>query len=178
MKQAIDSPRYRSLILDVLQWIEAGEWLKHSKIRACRPVYRFAEKNLAQQCTKVLRKQWGVVEFDIRQLHKLRIKFKKLRYSCEFFGSLFDSRKKVHRRRRFVDRLADLQDNLGALNDISVHQKMATALVAERTSTQHSSRDFAAGIVSGREQGEVEMLLKTVSKTARKLSRVRPFWRQ
>ena len=178
MKHAVDSPRYRSLILDILQWIEAGEWLKHSKIRACRPIHHFAAKNLAQQCTKVLRKQRGVVEFDSRQLHKLRIKFKKLRYSCEFFGSLFDSRKKIHRRRRFVDCLADLQDNLGALNDISVHQKMATALVAEKTSNQHPKRDFAAGIVSGREQGEVEALLKTVSKTARKLSRVRPFWRQ
>jgi triphosphatase len=176
MKHAIDSPRYRSLILDILQWIEAGEWLKHSKIRASRLVHRFAEKSLAQQCKKVLRKQKGVAEFDSRQLHKLRIRFKKLRYSCEFFGSLFDSRKISHRRRRFNDRVADLQDNLGALNDISVHQKMATALVAEKTSTQHPKRDFAAGIVSGREQGEIEALLKTLSKSARKLSRMRPFW--
>jgi triphosphatase len=178
MKHAIDSPRYRSLALDILQWIEAGEWLKHSKMRACRPVHHFAAKSLEQQCTKVLRKQKGVVEFDSRQLHKLRIRFKKLRYSCEFFGNLFDSRKMSRRRRRFIDCVADLQDNLGALNDISVHQKMATALVGERTSTQRPRRDFAAGIVSGREQGEIEVLLKTVSKTARKLSRVRPFWRQ
>jgi inorganic triphosphatase YgiF len=176
MKHAIDSPRYRSLILDILQWIEAGEWLKHSKSGACRPVHRFAAKSLAQQCKKVLRKQKGVAEFDSRQLHKLRIRFKKLRYSCEFFGSLFDSRKMSHRRRRFTDCVADLQDNLGALNDISVHQKMATALVAEKTSTQHPKCDFAAGIVSGREQGEIETFLKTVSKTARKLSQMRPFW--
>jgi len=74
--------------------------------------------------------------------------------------------------------LADLQDNLGALNDISVHQKMAGALVAEKTSTPHPRRDVAAGIVSGREQGEVEMLLKNVSKMADKLSGVLPFWRQ
>jgi triphosphatase len=176
MKHAIDSPRYRSLILDILQWIEAGEWLKHSKIGASDPVHHFAAKSLAQQCKKVLRKQKGVAEFDSRQLHKLRIRFKKFRYSCEFFGSLFDSRKMNHRRRRFNDYLADLQDNLGALNDISVHQKMATALVAERTSTRHPRRDFAAGIVSGREQGEIEALVKTVSKTARKLSKMRPFW--
>jgi triphosphatase len=176
MKHAIDSPRYRSLILDILQWIEAGEWLKHSRIMASRPVRRFAAKSLAQQCKKVLRKQKGVAEFDSRQLHKLRIRFKKLRYSCGFFGSLFDSRKMSHRRRRFNDCVTDLQDNLGALNDISVHQKMATALVAAKTSTQHPKRDFAAGIVSGREQGEIETLLKTVSKAARKLSQMRPFW--
>jgi inorganic triphosphatase YgiF len=176
MKHAIDSPRYRSLILDILQWIEAGEWLKHSKVRARRPVHLFAAKSLAQQFRKVLRKQKGVAKFDSRQLHKLRIRFKKLRYSCEFFGGLFDTRKMSHRRRRFNDCVADLQDNLGALNDISVHQKIATALVAEKTSTQHPRRDFAAGIVSGREQGEIETFLKTVSKTARKLSQMRPFW--
>jgi triphosphatase len=176
MKHVIDSPRYRSLILDILQWIEAGEWLKHSKIEACRPVHRFAAKSLAQQCKKVMRKQKGVAEFDSRQLHKLRIRFKKLRYSCDFFGSVFDSRKMSHRRRRFTNCVADLQDNLGALNDISVHQKMASALVAEKTSTQHPKRAFAAGIVSGREQGEIETFLKTVSKTARKLSHMRPFW--
>ena len=81
-----------------------------------------------------------------------------------------------NRLRRFNGCVADLQDNLGALNDISVHQRMATALVAEKTSTQHPKRDFAAGIVSGREQGEIETLLKTVSKAARKLSQMRPFW--
>jgi triphosphatase len=176
MKDAIDSPRYRSLMLNILQWIEAGEWLKQSRTRASRPVRRFAEKSLTQQCKKVLRKQKGVADFDSRQLHKPRIRFKKLRYSCEFFGSLFDSRKMNHRRRRFNDCLADIQDNLGALNDISVHQKMATALVAEKTFTQHPRRDFAAGIVSGREQGEIEAFVKTVSKTARKLSQMRPFW--
>ena len=178
MKHAIDSARYRSLILDILQWIEAGEWLKHSKIRACRPVHHFAAKSLAQQFAKVLRKQKGVLEFDSLQLHKLRIRFKNLRYSCEFFRSLFKSRKTSHRRRRFIDCLADLQDNLGALNDISVHQKMAGALVAEKTSTPHPRRDVAAGSVSAREQSEVEMLLKNVKKMARKLSGVLPFWRQ
>ncbi|MGA2999262.1 CHAD domain-containing protein [Bradyrhizobium sp.] len=176
MKHAINSPRYRSLILDILQWIEAGEWLKHSKMRACRPVHHFAAKSLAHQCKKVLRKQKGVAEFDSRQLHELRIRFKKLRYSCEFFGSLFDSRKLSHRRRRFNDCLTDLQDNLGALNDISVHQKMLAALAAEKTSARHPRRDFAAGIVSGREQGEIQAYRKTVSKAARKLSRMRPFW--
>ena len=176
MKHAIDSPRYRSLILDILQWIEAGEWLKHSRVSASSPVRRFAEKNLARQYKKVLRKQKGVAEFDSRQLHKLRIRFKKLRYSCEFFGGLFDSRKTSHHRQRFTDCVADLQDNLGAINDISVHQKMASTLVAEKTPTRHLKRDFAAGIVSGREQGEIETFLKTVSKTARKLAQMRPFW--
>lgn len=176
MKHAIDSPRYRSLILDILQWIEAEERLKNSKISARRPVHHFAAKSLAQQCKKVLRKQEGVAEFDDHQLHKLRIRFKKLRHSCEFFGSLFDGRRMSHRRRRFNDCVADLQDNLGALNDISAHQKMATAMVAEKTATQHPKRDFAAGIVSGREQGEIETFLKAVRKTARKLSQVQPFW--
>jgi inorganic triphosphatase YgiF len=41
LKNAVNSPRYRLLILGTLQWIEAGDWLKHSGACAKRPVGRF-----------------------------------------------------------------------------------------------------------------------------------------
>ena len=28
-KAAVESPRYRSLLLDTLQWLENGDWAKH-----------------------------------------------------------------------------------------------------------------------------------------------------
>ena len=30
-KAAVDSPRYRSLLLDTLQWLENGDWAKHRR---------------------------------------------------------------------------------------------------------------------------------------------------
>lgn len=175
MKDAVDSPRYRSLILDTLQWIEAGDWLKHSHTFASRPVGRFAADSVARQRRKILKKQKELAVFDSLQLHKLRIKFKKLRYSCDFFGSLCDGRKMKRRLHRFNDCLSDLQDDLGALNDISVHQRLALAPALNRTSRRRPARDFAAGVVTGREQSEIPALLKATGKTARKLAQMRPF---
>jgi CHAD domain-containing protein len=113
-----------------------------------------------------------MAEFDNLQLHKLRIKIKKLRYSCDFFWSLCAGRKMKRHLKRFKDCLSELQDNLGALNDISVHKKLA---ITDGTSRRRPARDFAAGVVSGREQSEIQPLLKAVGKTARKLAQVRPF---
>jgi len=175
IKDAVDSPRYRSLILDTLQWIEAGDWLKHSRTCAGRPIGRFAADCIARQRRKVLKKQKGLAEFGSRQLHKLRIKFKKLRYSCDFFGSLCGGRKMKRRLHRFDDCLSELQDDLGTLNDISVHQKLAAALVTDRRPGRRPARDFAAGVVSGREQIEIQPLLKAAGKTTRKLAQMRPF---
>ena len=175
MKEAVDFPRYRSLILDTLQWIEAGNWLKHSRTCAGRPIGSFAAHSIARQRNKILKRQKGLAEFDSLRLHKLRIKFKKLRYSCGFFESLCAGRKMKRHLRRFTNCLSELQDNLGALNDIFAHQKLAAALITDRTLRRRPARDFAAGVVSGREQSEIQPLLKAAGKTARKFAQMRPF---
>jgi hypothetical protein len=49
-------------------------------------------------------------------------------------------------------------------------------LVAGKSNTKVRARAFAARIVSDREQGEIEPLLKAAGKDAQKLARIRPFW--
>jgi hypothetical protein len=91
------------------------------------------------------------------QRHKLRIALKKLRYTTEFFESLFKGSTAAKHRLEFVGHLKDLQDGLGALNDIAVHQQMATRLAGHK---KKPAPAFAAGVVSGREQSEIEPLLR------------------
>jgi hypothetical protein len=62
--------------------------------------------------------------------------------------------------------LADLQDHLGALKDIAVHKKLAPKLVAGKPNAKVRARAFAAGMVSGHEQSEIEPLLKAANKDA------------
>jgi CHAD domain-containing protein len=54
----------------------------------------------------------------------LRIACKKLRYSTEMFGSLFNET----RTRGYVAALAELQDILGILNDIAVAHRLLDEL--------------------------------------------------
>ena len=67
----------------------------------------------------------------------------------------------------FEGHLKDLQDGLGALNDIAVHQQMATRLAGHK---RKPAPAFAAGVVSGREQSEIEPLLKGAHAAIRNLA--------
>jgi hypothetical protein len=50
--------------------------------------------------------------------------------------------------------LKTVQDHLGVLNDIKVHQQLAPKLVAGKASTRGRQQAFAVGIVTGQEQSK------------------------
>jgi CHAD domain-containing protein len=57
---------------------------------------------------------------DAAQRHSLRIRVKRLRYSCEFFAPAFPARSTA----AYVDALKALQEILGELNDIAVGRRL------------------------------------------------------
>lgn len=90
--------------------------------RACgkgskKSMEEFAAKRLAkifqavsERLAKAVRKP------SPESAHRLRISLKHLRYSCEFFISLFDEAAM----RRFSEHITELQDELGVFNDLHV----------------------------------------------------------
>lgn len=85
---------------------------------------------------------------EVRADHRLRIAIKRLRYALEFFGPLY-SRK---RGRRFLNNMAEIQELLGAMNDIA----MARDLLAEPAV---ASRRFRQGdIVTAWLDGRLALL--------------------
>ena len=100
---------------------------------------------------------------------------KKLRYSIYFFESLFSTSREVKALSRYKDHLAGLQDSLGALNDIAVHQKMVTKLGTDDLDAKSHLIAFAAGAVVGSEHGEIEPFLGAAEAAARKLRRAQKF---
>ena len=176
-RDAINSLRYRTLLLDTLQWLEIGDWARRSRRYRVRSVERFAANVLARRTKKAMKKAKRLRKLDSRHRHKLRIAIKKLRYATDFFEHLFAKRKAKKRLSRFRVRLKDLQDRLGALNDVKVHQELAPQIAAGRPPRKNGrARAFAAGIVTGREQSEIEPLLDAANADARKFGRVHPFW--
>jgi CHAD domain-containing protein len=177
-RRAVESPRYRTLLLDTLAWIEGGAWTTtdDALIAALRrrEASDFARDELARRVKKVTRQAEKLAKLDARRRHKLRIAIKKLRYAAEFFAGLFDRRKAHKRLRRFERQLANLQDCLGALNDIAVHQRLAGKVVGRRGG--HRQRAFAIGLVSGREQSRVAPLRDAAEHAADRFGAVRPFW--
>ena len=162
---AVELARYRLLLVDTLQWVENGDWARHRR-RHGGPIEKFATKVLARRTKKAKKKAGKLRRLDPGQRHKLLIAVKKLRYGSDFFENLLGGRKAGRRLSRFKECLKDLQDRLGVLNDISVHQKLAFKLATERSHAKKCARAFAAGIATGSEQSEIEALLAAAGKYA------------
>lgn len=177
-KKAVESPRYRSLILDTLGWIVDGDWASSDAPRVRRQRERsvgdFAREELGRRAAKVGKRAKKIAKLDPRKRHKLRIAAKKVRYATEFFRSLFGRRKAEKRLGRYVRRLKSLQDCLGALNDITVHRELARDFVRERARERQSA--FAIGVVSSEEENRTGPLCDAAVAAAGKLAKARPFW--
>jgi triphosphatase len=175
-KAAIASSRYRLLIFNALEWIEDGDWLKRRPVHNGQRAKPFAADLFTRRIAKARKRAQGIRSLNVHDRHKLRIAMKKLRYSIYFFESLFDGKAAEKALSRYKNALASLQDSLGALNDIAVHQKMATKIRTDANEKKLQPVAFAAGTVVGTERGEIEQLLDAAEKAAHKLRRAKEFW--
>ena len=110
-----------------------------------------------------------------KRRHKLRIQTKKVRYAAEFFGSLFPGKRASKRRKRFQPALEALQDALGDLNDIAVHEELigATGMRRRRVSRK---RAFATGVLMGHEDARLDAALAAAIDAYAELAKVKRFW--
>jgi CHAD domain-containing protein len=76
------------------------------------------------------------------QVHRLRIQCKKLRYSIEFFASLYPKQKL----RTLVRQLKKLQEHLGRFNDLSVQQEMLRQSLSNLSPDSRHSLELAAAL--------------------------------
>jgi CHAD domain-containing protein len=177
---AVQSARFRSLTLDVVAWLEVGLWTKpHDDLvrdRGDLPIEIFAFEQLARRRRKVRKKGKVLAKLDARSRHKLRIQTKKLRYAAEFFATLFTTKRALKRRKQFLSKLGRLQDGLGDLNDIAVHEKRITAMGVRRRRS-NPNRVFAAGLLTGREDARKDAAMKSATAAYADLAKVKPFWR-
>ncbi len=177
---AVRSARFRALTLDVAAWLEAGLWTNPPdelvRDRGDLPIEAFASEQLARRWRKVRKKGRRLARLDPRRRHKLRIQTKKLRYAAEFFAALFASKRAHKRRKQFLLALERLQDGLGDLNDITVHEKRIAAMGVRRRRS-NPSRVFAAGLLTGREDARKEAAMTAAKEAYADLAKVKPFWR-
>jgi inorganic triphosphatase YgiF len=179
-QDAIRSDRFRALTLDTAAWLQAGQWTNPGddlvRDRGDLRITVFAAEQLTRRWRKVRKKGKALAQLDARSRHKLRIEAKKLRYAAEFFVSLFARKRKVKRRKQFLDTLGRLQDGLGDLNDIAVHEKRIAAIGIRRLRS-NPSRAFAAGLLTGLEDARTEAAMTAAVEAHADLEKIKPFWR-
>src|SRR5207302_307747 len=94
---AVESARFRVLMIDTAAWIETGDWTHNSdaSISALRgsPIATVAAHDLSRRRKKILKNGGRLKELEAQRRHKLRIQAKKLRYASEFFAGVFPRKK-------------------------------------------------------------------------------------
>lgn len=119
--EALDSRRVRGMMIDFVEWLTLGAGKADAKMRQMRdePAEQFAAHRLQHFHRWVVKHGRRMTTLDDQRRHEVRKKAKKLRYASEFFAELFAGTKKERRRYvRYIEVLEELQDELGALNDL------------------------------------------------------------
>lgn len=135
----LSSDRARKALLDLCEWLGAGQWLDDPAIVGAREaaiagVATGALERLRRKVKKQGRKLETLPD-DMR--HEIRKDAKKLRYAVEFFEALYTGKKRVRRRARFLSALEALQERLGTLNDLAVAgETVASAGATDETVMQ------------------------------------------
>jgi hypothetical protein len=80
---------------------------------------------------------------------------------------------------RQVAGLEDMQDRFGELNDIIVHEKLATGIATTLADRPPGPvrRAFAAGLLTGHEEARFKPVLIATEHTFRAFEKLKPYWR-
>ncbi len=113
VRRTLRSRRYPQAMLGLSGWLAARAWQNGAEeeqlARLATPVRAYAQSELERRYERVRKRGHKLAHLDAAGRHALRIAIKKLRYSVEFFASLFDTEAS----RVLRARLARLQDILG-----------------------------------------------------------------
>jgi triphosphatase len=183
VRSAYNSFRFRDLVLNTAAWIEVGDWTRNADepVPALRqrPIVETARDELNRRYKKIRKHGKRLRRLSPQQRHKLRILTKTLRYAAEFFTDVFPGRRADKRRETFVAALEKLQDVLGDLNDITVHEDLSAWLARDANGTSRKLRRrkaFAAGRLSGFEEARTASVLREAERDYRVFARAKPFW--
>jgi triphosphatase len=167
---SVRSDRFRSALLDVAEWIEAGPWTRDQDLRKRREgkAADHAAKLLARGRKRIRGDGAKLRAVDAKKRHKLRIRAKNLRYAVEFFAGVFPGDTNAKRRDAALTALKELQDQLGALNDLAQRE----ALIVNG----HDLGDHANGLLAPKE-ANVDQLLARAQKAHADFAAVKSFWK-
>ena len=156
MGEALSSPRYRHLLIDLCALGHADDLGKAAEDGPGldQPLAELASHALSRAHRKLLKRGDGFETLSKPERHEVRIALKRLRYALDFFGGVFE------RAREFIKRLARLQEDLGRMNDVALAETMLARLVGvasdgrprpsrRRVSPPSLSAAFSAGMAAG-----------------------------
>jgi inorganic triphosphatase YgiF len=169
-RAAIAAPRYTAFLLTADLRLAGEDWAVPDAALD-RPVTSLAHGMLRRRHRKLLKLGRGHRALKIEELHEIRIAAKKMRYVAEFFRSLY-SRKLA---RRYLGRLARLQDRLGTLNDAVTGRRLLSELLPQ-SGLDAAEAARISGLVLGWQAARIHADLAVFTGEWEDFRELRPFW--
>jgi triphosphatase len=173
--KTILSERYTAAALRLLRWFEGCDWRGEPSPGEPDPIMlpigKVAPSVLKRRRRKVARRSKQFGRLTPPERHKLRIAAKKLRYTIELFGSLFDQDETAG----FLKKLKRLQSDLGYANDVRVAHEFLSDLFAQLDPRSSAAHAWVA-VLEVHDQilaGDERELRKYLDR----LNEATPFWR-
>ena len=130
----------------------------------------FADEALGRSWKRIAKRGAKLETLSLEERHEMRKALKGLRYTVEFFGSLYGGRKVG----RFVKDLKKLQDVFGYVNDVATAQ--ALDAIADERCPDSPAAQRATGYLLGWDQIRSEHAWNGVAEVWRRLARRPQFW--
>jgi triphosphatase len=143
----------------------SADGAQHNQLQ--EPVAGFARTVLDVASKRVSKRGRNIGSLAPRQLHRLRIAVKKLRYAADFFDPLYPRK----RTKAYLARLAELQQVLGTLNDTAITPQLLAALDAS-SAVPRAALDLVAdrnALTRARE-------LKRLARAWQQFKRAKTYW--
>jgi inorganic triphosphatase YgiF len=137
-----------------------------------QPARDFASEKLDHQRKKAAKLGAHFATLSDEERHVLRKRLKRLRYTAEFFASLYPEKAT----KPYLKRLGALQDCFGALNDFATAARLVKALTTLGTEGS-AARARAGALLLEHHRKAAEGLIGETAARWDKLARRKPFWR-
>lgn len=173
IEERLANPQTSRFLLSFGALIERRGWRSGLPSEAmavlAEPASDFAGRVLARTHRQALKRGRGFGSLQPEARHELRLALKKLRYTAEFFLSLYDGAPA----RKYLARLSRLQEALGLANDAATTQHLLADLRAGKAGPE---LHFAAGAAHGWQSRQAVEAGRQLKKRWRRFEAASPFW--
>jgi CHAD domain-containing protein len=143
--EGLNSEKYERILQDWENFLNEPLPKKSETANAGRPIIGLARRRIYKRYRRIIKAGQIILDdSEDEALHALRIECKKLRYSMEFFASLFPTKEIDF----LVKQLKQLQNNLGDFNDFSVQIDYLHHIATELPAADQESRQTLLAIGS------------------------------
>jgi len=167
---AVREPRIMDLDTRLHDALNERAWRNTERKGYRLPAKKFAHEVLEHRLRSARELGDRMDELSLEERHKMRIRLKKLRYSAEFFETLYKKKKA----KPYIKALGKLQDVFGYLNDVATAERLLSEVTGGSFHPKPLLR--AEGIVLGWHGFAADAAWPKVKKRWKKLEREKPFW--